>query len=230
MNLTLLDTMQNFVSLFNESLYDGRGLLEMCSRFLLNLCFVWAIIHFFYYPKSRRHDYYFTFLLISVSIFMLIYLMDGSKMEIGAALGLFAVFGIIRYRTESVPIREMTYLFFLVALSVLNGTTSRLSFVEHLAANLIFLATVWLCENVLLTRRESVKLVRYDNIQLITPEREEELRNDLRQRLGVEITRVEVGAVDFLTDMAMLRVHYIPRDKTANSVDNLTKLPEDAIK
>ena len=87
----------------------------MITRFLLNLVVVWIITHFFYYPKSQRRDYYFTFMLISVSIFMLIYLMDGSKMKIGAALGLFAVFGILRYRTESVPIREMTYLFFLVA-------------------------------------------------------------------------------------------------------------------
>lgn len=227
MNILETDTILSFASLFNETFYDGRGLLEMCSRFLLNLGFVWAIVHFFYYPKSHRRDYYFTFLLLSVSIFMLIYLMDGSKMEIGAALGLFAVFGIIRYRTESVPIREMTYLFFLVALSVLNGTTSKLSFVEHLAADFIFLATVWLCECVLLRQREGVKLVRYDNISLITPDKEEELKDDLRRRLGVEVTGVEVGAVDFLTDMAMLRVHYTARSKTANSVDNLIKLPQE---
>lgn len=224
---SLLETFHSFVSLFNETFFDGRGLLEMCSRFVLNLAFVWAIIHFFYYPKSRRRDYYFTFLLLSVSIFMLIYLMDGSKMEIGAALGLFAVFGIIRYRTESVPIREMTYLFFLVALSVLNGTTARLSFVEHIAANLIFLFTVWLCERVLLARREANKLVKYDNINLITPDKEEELKEDLRRRLGLDITRVEVGAVDFLTDMAMLRVYYVTRDKAVNSVDQTIKIPQE---
>lgn len=227
MSFSLLEIFNTFVSLFNESLCDSRGLLEMCSRFVLNLAFVWAIIHFFYYPKSRRRDYYFTFLLISVSIFMLIYLMDGSRMEIGAALGLFAVFGIIRYRTESVPIREMTYLFFLIALSVLNGTTARLSFAEHIVANLIFLFTVWACERVLLARGEACKLVRYDNIGLIVPDKEEELKADLRQRLGLDITRVEVGSVDFLTDMAMLRVYYVSRDKTTNSVDRITKLSQE---
>ena len=115
-------------------LINVSGLVEMITRFLLNLVVVWIITHFFYYPKSQRRDYYFTFMLISVSIFMLIYLMDGSKMKIGAALGLFAVFGILRYRTESVPIREMTYLFFLVALSVVNGMAAKLSLVELLVA------------------------------------------------------------------------------------------------
>ena len=99
---------------------DTEGLVTMLMRFGLNMIVVWLIVHFFYYRKSKRRDYYFTFILLSVAIFMLIYLMDGSKMKIGAALGLFAVFGILRYRTEAVPIREMTYLFFLVALSVVN--------------------------------------------------------------------------------------------------------------
>ena len=153
---------------------------------LFNLAIVWAIVHFFYYPKGRRRDYYFTFILLSISIFMLIYLMDGSNLQIGAALGLFAVFGIIRYRTESVPIREMTYLFFLVALSVLNGTKADLSLVERLAANLLLLTTVWGAENYLLVSRVGCKFVRYDNIDLIVPERYEELKADLEKRLGLK--------------------------------------------
>ena len=164
-----------------------------------------------------------------VSIFMLIFLMDGSKMEIGAALGLFAVFGIIRYRTESVPIREMTYLFFLVALSVLNGTTASLSFVEHIVANLILLAVVWLCESYLLRKKEGCKFVKYDNIDLISPDKYEELKADLEKRLGVKVNRVEVGAVDFLVDMAMLRVYYDDPDAQIKSVDRVLKIPQDNV-
>ena len=100
-------------------LFDFEGLQEMLVRFAINLLMIGLIVRCFYYPKSRRRDYLFTFMLMSVSIFMLIYLMEGAKLKIGAALGLFAIFGIIRYRTEAVPIREMTYLFFLVALSVI---------------------------------------------------------------------------------------------------------------
>lgn len=213
--------------LFSENLYNPDGLIEMCLRFVFNFAIVWAIVHFFYYPKGRRRDYYFTFLLLSVSIFMLIYLMDGSNLQIGAALGLFAVFGIIRYRTESVPIREMTYLFFLVALSVLNGTQADLSLVERLVANLLLVATVWGAENYLLVSNVGCKFVRYDNIELIVPERYDELKADLERRLGLTIVRIEVGAVDFLTDMTMLRVYYEDPCKAIKPVDRMLKLPSE---
>ena len=216
-----------FSDLFQHNFCDLEGLVEMSTRFIFNLLIVWGIVHFFYYPKGRRRDYYFTFLLLSVSIFMLIYLMDGSNLQIGAALGLFAVFGIIRYRTESVPIREMTYLFFLVALSVLNGKSDGLSLLEQLLINGILIVCVWMCEGFLTKSSEGCKFVKYDNIDLIKPERYEELKVDLEERLGLEINRIEVGAVDFLTDMTMLRVFYKDPDKRIKSVDRLFKSPMD---
>jgi len=222
--------MNEILSLFHHSLFDLVGLLKMCSTFTLNLLVVWIIVHFFYYPKAHRRDYYFTFVLLSSSIFMMIYLMDGSNMEIGAALGLFAVFGIIRYRTESVPIREMTYLFFLVALSVVNGTTSQMSLVEEIFANLIFVLVVWISENYLLANKEGCKYVQYDNIELIKPEKKAELIADLEERLGLKVLRVEVGAVDFLKDSTLLRVYYEdPNQKRIKSVDRVFKVrKEDA--
>ena len=197
-------------------LINVSGLVEMITRFLLNLVVVWIITHFFYYPKSQRRDYYFTF--------MLIYLMDGSKMKIGAALGLFAVFGILRYRTESVPIREMTYLFFLVALSVVNGMAAKLSLVELLVANLIFVLSVAICESNLLAKHVSCKFVKYDNVKLIVPERREEMKADLEKRLGVKITNIEIGSVDFLRDSALIKVFY-KGTIGSNTADTLTKMP-----
>ncbi len=196
---------------------------------LLNTLVTWIVVHFFYYPKGRRRDYYFTFILLSVSIFMLIALLLGGQhdMGVGAALGLFAIFGIIRYRTESVPIREMTYLFFLVALSVINGKSDSLTFVEQISINAMFLICVWACENFLTTSNEGCKFVKYDNIDLIRPDRYDDLKADLEARLGLQITRVEVGAVDFLTDMTMLRVFYIDPDRRIKSVDRLFKIPRD---
>ncbi|MBO4487561.1 MAG: DUF4956 domain-containing protein [Bacteroidaceae bacterium] len=203
---------------------DVPALIEMISRFMINVVMVWVVVHFFYYPKSRRRDYYFTFLLFAVSIFMLIYLMDGAKMKIGAALGLFAVFGIIRYRTESVPIREMTYLFFLVALSVVNGMAQKLSIAELAAANVIFVIAVSLAESNLLAKHVSCKYVRYDNIKLITPDKREEMYADLEKRLGVKVLNVEIGSVDFLKDSALIKVYYQSPAKT-NSVDDVVKFP-----
>ena len=190
---------------------------------------MWVVVHFFYYPKGRRRDYYFTFIMLSVSIFMLIALLlqDSADMGIGAALGLFAIFGIIRYRTESVPIREMTYLFFLVALSVLNGKSDSLTLLEQLIVNAAFVVCVWICENFLTHSNEGCKFVKYDNIELIKPERYDELKADLEERLGLKIIRVEVGAVDFLTDMTMLRVFYLDSEKRIKSVDRQLKITPD---
>lgn len=219
------DFFQHFFSIENFKITHAIG--DLIVSLVINTVVTWAVVHFFYYPKGRRRDYYFTFILLSVSIFMLIALLmrGANDMGIGAALGLFAIFGIIRYRTESVPIREMTYLFFLVALSVINGKCDTLSLSEQLIINAIFILCVWLCENYLATSDEGCKYVKYDNIDLIRPDRYDELIADLEARLGLKITRVEVGAVDFLTDMTMLRVFYSDPDKRIKEVDREFKLP-----
>lgn len=217
-------------SIFSASNFAVTPLLgSLFLSLLINLITVWVVVHFFYYPKGRRRDYYFTFIMLSVSIFMLIALLlqDSADMGIGAALGLFAIFGIIRYRTESVPIREMTYLFFLVALSVLNGKSDNLTLLEQIIVNAAFVVCVWICENFLTHSNEGCKFVKYDNIELIKPERYDELKADLEERLGLKIIRVEVGAVDFLTDMTMLRVFYLDSEKRIKSVDRQLKITPD---
>ncbi len=225
--LDMINTMLLTTSFLQNIVWiDAPALAEMLSRFALNIVMVWVVVQFFYYPKSKRRDYYFTFLLIAVSIFMLIYLMDGSKMKIGAALGLFAVFGIIRYRTESVPIREMTYLFFLVALSVVNGMAQKLSIAELVAANVIFVVAVAMAESNLLAKHVACKYVKYDNIDLIRPEKRDEMIADLEKRLGVKVINVEVGSVDFLKDSALVKVFY--KGNTAgNGTDAVTRLPKE---
>ena len=211
-----------------QNFLDPVSLAKLCFVFGINFLVVWIIAHFFYYPKSHRRDFYFTFVVLSSSIFMMIYLMDGSNMQIGAALGLFAVFGIIRYRTESIPIREMTYLFFIVAISVVNGTTPHVSHFEHVIINLIFIAVVWFSESFMLANKWGCKFVVYDNIELITPDKRDELIADLEKRLGLKILRVEVGAVDFLRDMTMLRVYYEdPNQKRIKSIDRMLKIREE---
>ena len=209
--------MSDFISqLFSPAnLSLSAAAFQLLTGLFINSIVVWLIVHFFYYPKGRRRDYYFTFVLLSAH-----------DMGIGAALGLFAIFGIIRYRTESVPIREMTYLFFLVALSVINGKCDTVSLLEQLLINSMFLICVWLCER-FLTSNEGCKYVKYDNIDLIKPERYDELKADLEARLGLKITHIEVGAVDFLTDMTMLRVYYIDSENHVKSVDRQLKIPQD---
>ena len=222
--------MNSFISqLFDPSNFRISSMMgHLIVSLIINTVATWCVVHFFYYPKGHRRDYYFTFILLSLSIFMLIALLLGGRtdMGIGAALGLFAIFGIIRYRTESVPIREMTYLFFLVALSVLNGKSDGITLTEQLLINAILIVCVWMCEGFLTKSNEGCKYVKYDNIDLIKPERYDELKADLEARLGLNINRIEVGAVDFLTDMTMLRVFYNDPDKRIKSVDRMFKVPQ----
>lgn len=217
------------LTLFGIDLINVSGLVEMLVRFALNSLFVYIIVNFFYYPRGHRRDYYFAFVLLSVSIFMMIYLMDGSKIKIGAALGLFAVFGIIRYRTESVPIREMTYLFFVVAISVINGMSARLSVAELLASNLLFVIVVAVAESNRFIKRTSCKYIRYDNIKLITPQCREALIADLESRTGLKVIRVEIGSIDFMNDTALIKMYYdsesVPGDDSGNDANTMEKMP-----
>ena len=205
---------------------DWNGLAELLIRFLLNTAVIAFIVRVFYYPKSKRRDYFVTFILISISVFLLIFLMGGVKLKVGFALGLFAIFGIIRYRTESVPIREMTYLFLIIAISAINGLATSISYLELLATNLLFLVSIWALESNRWVKHVASKLVMYDNISLITPEKENELIEDLKKRTGLDILRVEVGAIDFSKDTAVVKVYYEPLSNEINSVDNVGRLPK----
>lgn len=207
-------------------LVDMADTWQLLLRFAFNTIVTWCVIHFLYYPKSRRRDYYFTFMLISVSVFFLIFLLGGVKLKIGFALGLFAIFGIIRYRTESLPVREMTYLFVLITLSVINALAVTLSYAELLVTNLIFIVFIRVSEESRLVSHVACKLVLYDRIDLVLPMRRTELLEDLQRRTGLTVIRVEVGAMDFLHDTAMLKIYYNAGGESPNTVDQLIKLPK----
>lgn len=202
---------------------EWGGFWEMVLRLLINVATVAVIVHCFYYPKVKRRDYYFTFSLIGVSIFMLIYLMGGVKLKIGFALGLFAIFGIIKYRTEQVPIREMTYLFVIIAVAAINGLATGISYFELIVTNCIFIAALAICENTVWVKHVPTKLIVYDNLKLVQPDKEAELKADLEKRLGLTIIRIEVGNVDFLKDSAMLKIYYEPVMDEFGTIDNVTK-------
>lgn len=219
--------METTTDVLTSSLWaDWYGLSELVIRFLLNTAVIALIVRVFYYPKSKRRDYFVTFILISISVFLLIFLMGGVKLKVGFALGLFAIFGIIRYRTESVPIREMTYLFLIIAVSAINGLATSISYVELFATNLLFIISIWAMESNRWVKHVASKLVMYDNINLITPDKEDELIADLKKRTGLHILRVEVGAIDFSKDTAMVKVYYEPLSNEINSVDHVGRLPK----
>lgn len=202
---------------------------EMMIRFFICLGFSWLIIDRLYYRESHRRDYYFTFLLTSIAIFFLVFFMIfgldelGGKTSMGIGIGLFGIFSIMRYRTDTMPVREMTYMFVIVSMAVVNAIATSVTLVEILLTDLILFLAIWLCEKML--KMEHTRLVQYDRIELIKPERREELLADLRERLGVDVYKVHIGAIDMLRDMAIIRIYYHPqRDDKNDLIDSKLKL------
>lgn len=204
-------------------LFDGPGLCKLLILFGINLSVCWIITHFFYYRKSHRRDYYFTYILFSSAIFFILYQLQNIKIEVGIVLGLFGIFSMIRYRTEQLPIREMTYLFVLIAISIINGAGMTTSYASFIAVNLLFILLIWVLEAVGMFNRKAQKIITYEKIELIRPEHREELLADLRERTGLEIIKVQVGSIDFLKDTAFLKITYLPEDNEHNDIDMITK-------
>ena len=214
----------------SDEIIDTEHVRNLLIAFLINFIAIMIVVRWLYYPKCKRGEFFFTYILIAISTFMLIYVLGDVKLKAGIALGLFAIFSIIRYRTEQVAIREMTYLFIIIALSAINGlTVSELSLGEVIIINLLFIVSIWFCESKVLISHYSYKVIKYDNVNLITPDKREELITDLEKRTGLKIEKVEVGSIDFLKDAAIVKMYY-KSAASNNSVDTTLKAPVDEYK
>ena len=207
-------------------LCDTQSLIHLLMRFAFNLLVSWLIVRYCYYRKSQRKDYALTFMLFSSAVFLLLFFMKSVGIDVSIGLGLFMIFGIMRYRTEMVPIREMTYLFLTIAIAVINGINLMVSYAELALANALVLMLLAVLEYGIVRRRTATKLVCYERIELIRPERRQELVADLESRLGIRVEGVEVGNVDFLRDVAFLKVKYTPAEGESGVSDATLKLNE----
>jgi len=194
-------------------IFDAEDFWKLITKTVFNLIVITAIIRYIYYPVTKNKDYLFTYFLISLTVFLLCVLLDSVKLQLGFALGLFAIFGIIRYRTDPIPIKEMTYLFLVIGVSVVNALANKkISHAELIFANFMIVFVTFGMERIWLLKGESRKNVIYEKIELIIPERREELLADLKERTGIDIIRVEVRRIDFLKDTANLRIFYYEND------------------
>lgn len=194
-------------------IFDAEDFWNLITKTIFNLIIITTIIRYIYYPVTKNKDYLFTYFLISLTVFLLCVLLDSVKLQLGFALGLFAIFGIIRYRTDPIPIKEMTYLFLVIGISVVNALANKkISHAELIFANLMIVFVTFGMERIWLLKGESRKNVIYEKIELIVPERREELLADLKERTGINVIRVEVRRIDFLKDTANLRIFYYEND------------------
>lgn len=207
--LILLDS----VEFLGAPLFDAKGFWKLLVKTAFNLIIITAIIRYIYYPITKNKDYLFTYFLISMTVFLLCVLLDNVKLQLGFALGLFAIFGIIRYRTDPIAIKEMTYLFLVIGISVVNALSNKkISHAELLFANLMIVFITYGMEKIWLLRHETRKNITYEKIDLIVPARREELIADLKARTGIDVIRVEIRRIDFLRDTVNLRIFYYEED------------------
>ena len=191
------------IPLFDDDFY------KMIIRFLLNLFFLTAVVKYIYYKRSQKKEYLFTFYLIGIVVFFLCFTLKKYEPDLGMALGLFAIFGILRYRTMPLEVKEMTYLFVVIGIAVMNGLSNKkMSYAKIIAANSIIVLTLYILERYWTRTEVFSKEVLYETIENIRPENHDKLKEDLEKRLGVTIIRFEIGNVNFLRDVAKITVHY----------------------
>ena len=193
---------------------------ELLLRFMLNISVIIIIVRILYYPVARRKDYLFSFILISTLVFLLCYLLESVKLQLGFAFGLFAIFGILRYRTFAIPIKEMTYLFILIGISVINALANKkISWSELVFTNLALVFLVYGLEKLWLLKHESIKQIIYEKVDMIQPQKREELKKDIEGRTGLKINRIDIGRIDYLRDTARLIIYYYEDDNRINQAD-----------
>jgi hypothetical protein len=203
------------ITIFGSHLININSVSYLLLKLLIDLFFTLIIVRCIFYPIYKERDYVFTSILINISVFLICFLLGSIKVKIGFAFGLFAVFSMLRYRTEQIEIRQMTYMFVVIIIAVLNALSDEeISFAEQILANSSILIAVFLLEKNFLHDREFIKLITYEKIDLIKPENYEQLITDLINRTGLNIKRAEIESINFLNDTAKLKILFSYPDNT----------------
>jgi len=176
-------------------------------RLLIDVLSMVVLVRFIYFRIYKKKDYLFTFFLFNIIIFIITYLMNKVDMSLGAAFGLFAVFSMLRYRTEGISTKDMTYLFIVIAIGLICAV-SKGTYFELSLITAILIAFTYALDGNWLVRNELVKTIQYENIELIKPENYNALIDDLKKRTGLNIHRASVNRIDFLKDIAVVKIYY----------------------
>jgi len=194
----------------------SNNFIDLMLRFGINLLATVFVVIFVYFRTTGKRSYVFTYIMISTTIFFLCFLLGSIDLQLGFALGLFAIFGIIRYRTDTIPIREMTYLFLVITLSVINALASReVNVSSILFTNLTLMATTWVMESVWMKRHLARRSIIFDRMDLIHPSKKQELIDNIFERTGIEVVRFKVGQIDLSKRSVRLTIFY-KEDTTPN--------------
>ncbi|MFI3239113.1 MAG: DUF4956 domain-containing protein [Bacteroidales bacterium] len=203
------------VKFLDIRLIDFEDLAELLFRFLVNTFFLFIIVRNVYLKHSTRRTFTFSYIAMGTLVFLLCFLLNNVKLELGFALGLFAIFGIIRYRTDAIPFKQMTYLFVIIGISVMNALANKkVSYAELLFTNLAIFAGLWLLERYLSFKQEGSMKIVYENISNIHHDKYDLLMADLKVRTGFEIKHFEIENIDYLKDTANITIYFNTSDNS----------------
>lgn len=195
--------------IFDIKLFD-TDFYELVMRLALNITVAYSIIHFVYQPTRKDSEYLFTFMIFNPLIFFVCHLFSKVDLSIGFAFGLFAVFSILRYRTTQIQVKEMTYMFIVIAVAVINAlATKKVSYAELFFTNMFIIFISYVLERYTSESGVKMQIIRYEIIENIKPENEAILLEDLKKRIGKEIIRFEIIEADYIRDSARLRVFHV---------------------
>ncbi len=199
----------NSFDILGMPLLDMDSLKLLFFRFGVNIIFAFIVIRLIYYRVNRNREFLFSLFLVNITVFFICIILMNVKIKTGVAFGLFAIFSILRYRTLPIPIKEMSFLFVIITIAVINSFTSKkISLAEIIAANTLIIVSTYILEKIWLKNKLSKKLVIYEKIELIKAHEEEALLNDLIERTGIDIIKYEVQNINFLRDTAEIVIYY----------------------
>jgi hypothetical protein len=197
------------------SLHFDKLNLSFFLRLLIDIVSMFILIRMVYYPNYNKKDFFFTFFMFNLVMFFITYLLNKVELSTGAAFGLFAVFSLLRYRTEDISAKDMTYLFCVIALGLVTAVNKGNLF-EICMINAMVILMAFLLDGNLLLKQEIIKNIQYDNIEMIKPENHPQLLADLKQRTGLNIHKISIGRVDYLRDTALVKIYYYEEKNSAN--------------
>lgn len=198
--------------LMGMKLVNPTDFWALVFRYAFNLLVTFILVRVIYYASNKRKEYFFIYFLMNTVVFLLCFMLENIELQLGFALGLFALFGIIRYRTDPIPIKEMTYLFVVVGVGIINAlANSKISYAELVLANTSILLITWYLEKIWMVKQLEKVLINYEKIELIHAAKREELIQDLRERTGLDVREVSVVRMSYLRDTARLMVSYKPK-------------------
>ncbi|NJB83063.1 DUF4956 domain-containing protein [Wenyingzhuangia aestuarii] len=196
------------MEIYNMPIFDD-DFYKMLFKFCINISFLTIIIRGLYYKKAKNKEYFFTYYMISVIVFFLCFTLKKFELDLGMALGLFAIFGIIRYRTNSIDIKEMTYLFVVIGVSVINSLANKkMSYLELFMANLLIILVLWLTEWFWSLKHQVSRKITYEVLENLKPENYQLLKDDLEEKTGLSIEKIKIHEVNFRRKFANITIYY----------------------